>query len=238
MYATVTTYREFLEYISSGAPFSTRTTTLTGYEFSKSINNITTATSGFIAHDPYVVGWNQKDLSVFPTEYVTSLAARFNTMWSSDIGGTPTPGSRALAPTDSMPPETEPASLKKSDQQARSGMSASTRTGMIVGALLGVILLIGVGMLLFISRRRRQRARKESGSNEDRDILHSRKGLNEMSTDYQKLEMDSSTVHEVAAPIAELETAPVELETIERPREVDAGGDDGGNRTVRGMRQQ
>jgi hypothetical protein len=85
---------------SDGTSTSTETVTFWDTE-----GNATTVSRGLAVADPYVVGWQEKELSMFPTDYASSLAQKAGLQWASS---TPAPAS-----TSSLPQETSlaPSSL-------------------------------------------------------------------------------------------------------------------------------
>ncbi|KAJ4295034.1 hypothetical protein N0V90_007042 [Kalmusia sp. IMI 367209] len=232
-------YAPFTTTVVSNEPDASTPTTeiITSYEYAARVfinstygtdgfststfSNISTVTSGLIAHDPIVVGWQQKDLSMFPTEYVSSLASRYNTLWAN--ASNPTPGS-----TSNLPNQTNQPSLIN---QPSNELSMGARAGVGVGVSIGVVLFAIIGSLLLLRRKRKVRAmaeRSEGGipEMEDRDeVLSSKKWYlfgrwrNEMPAENQRLELDSRPVNMVSA-------TPIELDTSEpRSREVDVPND-------------
>jgi hypothetical protein len=175
-----------------------------GY-FTSTFSNISTMTSGLIAGDPIVVGWQQTDLSLFPTEYVSSLAHRYSISWSSPTS-LPTPASRSNLPNQTNAPNSTP-----------TGLSTGAKAGIGVGVAFGV-LLVAATIIMFMFRRRRNHAvLQHPGGHvaemEDRDeVLSSKKWYlfgkwrNEMAVENQLHELDSTAVDVVPGSLVEMDT--------------------------------
>jgi hypothetical protein len=175
-------------------------------------SNISTVTKGLIAADPFVIGWQQKDLSVFPTAYVSSLAQRWSISWDPPKA-TPASSSSLAKPTTSAPPE--------------NSLSTGEKAGISVGVVLGVALLAAI-LVFFLMNRRRNRKAKPNGRDvpemEDQDATLAKKKWylrgrwrSEIGTEVNPSELDSKTVNVVPGP-------PVEIDGTERARhEHDAG---------------
>jgi hypothetical protein len=176
-----------------------------GYSTS-TFSNISTVTSGFIAADPVVVVWQQKDLSLFPTEYVFSLAHRYSKSWGSPTGS-PTPASRSNLPTQTNAAISTP-----------KGLSIGAKAGIGIGVALGVV-LVAATIIMFVLKRRHahaetQRTEGHVAEMEDRDeVLSSKKWYlfskwrNEIAVENQVHELNSRAVHKVPRPLVELDTS-------------------------------
>lgn len=171
-------------------------------------SNISTVTSGLIAADPIVVVWQKHDLEVFPTDYVSSLAQRYNTDWTGSIAPGPTP-----ANTPTVPQETNvPARRLRKDEQA----------GIGVGVGAGAALIIAV-ILVVLRRRRKGRETKEESEGlgvpevegeerkempgDDRPQELDNQGINEMAENHNLQELDSRTVVITPGSPTELEAS-------------------------------
>jgi hypothetical protein len=114
------------------------------------IDDLTTATSvltrgGIAIADPIVVGWEREDLTLFPTNYASSLAQR--------IGVPFTASSAVPASTSRLPQQTN------SSSPSSASKSPHLTGGQIAGISIGVILavaLVGVGFFLLYTRKRRK----------------------------------------------------------------------------------
>ena len=104
------------------------------------VSNITTVTSGIAFAAPLFVGWQEKDLSLFPPAYATALANQLKLTFSA----TPSPGM-----SSNLPQETKPAQS--------SGLGTGAKAGIGVGAVLGVVLVVGTAVLCLYLRRRKRR---------------------------------------------------------------------------------
>lgn len=102
-------------------------------------SHMTTVTAGLIAADPIVVAWQKKDLSVFPTEYVSSLQQKFSVTWVPS----PTPASTSALPQQTNPPSND--------------LGTGAKAGISIGAVLGVAGLVTAIILLLIRGRRKGR---------------------------------------------------------------------------------
>ena len=104
-------------------------------------SNTTMVGTGVAYADPIVVGWEAKDLPLFPAAYATSLAKQFSIPFTP----TPLPGTSSVLPSETNPPPPS------------SGLSTGAKAGIGVGAVVGAAAIIGVGILSLCLRRRRKR---------------------------------------------------------------------------------
>lgn len=123
-----------------------------GYSTS-TFSNISTATSGFIGAEPIVVGFQEHDLLSFPTDYVSSLAKRYNRTWTATGTRTNEP---SAASTPSLPAKTSVAP----ESPRKPGLSGGARAGIGVGVGISIIAVLAIGGLLLL--RRRQKVHKEA----------------------------------------------------------------------------
>lgn len=181
-----------------------------GYTTS-TISNISTATSGFIAADPIVIGWREQDLRSFPTNYVSSLAQRYKTDWSTLGGSSPAP---SPAGTATIPKETN---------HPTESLTKGARTGIGVGVGFGAALMIAV--LIFVLVKKRKGARMTEGDRrsvvvpdvedgkieekfvEDKPQELECQGVQEMPGEYHSHELDSRNVTIVPGSPVELDSS-------------------------------
>jgi hypothetical protein len=189
-----------------------------GYSTS-TFSNISTATAGFIAADPIVVGFQEHDLLSFPAEYVSSLAERYDRTWTV---ASP-PATAAGAP--SLPAQTN----ISSEPSNSSGLDTGAKIGIGVGTGIGTIALAILGAFIILRKRRKSTEHQEDNGisdvgipeMEDRDeVLSSKKWYlfgkwrNEMPTWSHRHELDPKGIHVV-------NQVPVELEASENPQELE-----------------
>jgi hypothetical protein len=195
-----------------------------GYSTS-TFSNISTATPGFIAADPIVVGFQEHDLSSFPAEYVSSLAERYDRTWTA---ASP-PATAAGAP--SLPAQTN----SSSEPSSTSGLNTGAKIGLGIGTGVGTIALAVLGAFIFWRKRRKSTEHQEDNGipdigipeMEDRDeVLSSKKWYlfgkwrNEMPSWSHRHELDPMGIHVV-------NQVPVELEASENPQELEPNVIDG-----------
>ena len=122
--------------------------------------NTTIVNTGLAWADPIVVGWQVKDLSLFPSAYAASLANRLN------IPFTPLPGMTPGLPGQTSPPG-----------PPSSGLSTGAKAGIGVGAVFGAASIIGVIFFLtcLLRRRRRQRIPVGTRGNELPEMMDQNK---------------------------------------------------------------
>jgi len=109
--------------------------------------NYTTLSTGLAVAAPIYVGWQAKDLPLFPLAYATSLAKQFNIPFTPG----PTPGTSSSLP-------------KQTNTSQSVGLSTGAKAGIGVGAVLGAACVIGVLFLLLCLARRRRRRRITVGT--------------------------------------------------------------------------
>ncbi|KAF2829618.1 hypothetical protein CC86DRAFT_402968 [Ophiobolus disseminans] len=119
---------------------------------SVTVRNTTTLSSALAFVDPVFIGWQAKDLSLFPLAYATSIAKQFNIPFTPTPTATPTP---APGLSSTLPSETSRTSLEASPPS--SGLSTGAKAGIGVGAASGVALIAVIFAILFTRRRRRKR---------------------------------------------------------------------------------
>jgi hypothetical protein len=136
----------FHDYVIAGTPGSTST-----------IVNATTITTGTAVARPIFVGWQAKDLSLFPAAYATSIAERFNVPFTP----APSPGTSSSLPSATTPlSASAPGSSTTGLSEPSSGLTTGAKAGIGVGAVLGFSLIIGlVVAILFMRRKRQQRVK-------------------------------------------------------------------------------
>jgi hypothetical protein len=166
-------------------------------------SNRTTVTTGLIAADPFVVGWQNQDLSVFPTDYVSSLAKRYSLSWSPLTSAPATPAS-----SSSLPPQTN---------TPPKGLDTGAKAGIGVGVAIGGLLLAIAIIALLLRRRRKVKPTTTPDSvpeMEDQDVALAKKKWylrgqwrSEMAVEEQKHELGSTSVRIVPGPPVELEAA-------------------------------
>lgn len=198
-----------------------------GYSTS-TFSNISTATAGFLAADPIVVGFQEHDLSSFPAGYVSSLAERYDRTWTAAATTSP---SATAAGASSLPAQTNPSS----ESSSSSGLETGAKIDIGVGTGLGTIALAVLGAFVFWRKRRKATEHQEGNGiydtgipeMEDRDeVLSSKKWYlfgkwrNEMPTGSQRQELDPKGIHVV-------NQVPVELKASENPQELEPNGDGG-----------
>lgn len=172
-------------------------------------SNISTVTSGLIAADPIVVGWQQKDLNAFPTEYVSSLAQRYNSDWHNIAGSAP--------PTPANTP-----SIPRNTSKPTEKLGTSARAGIGVGVSVGVVSIIAVLVILLVRKRRSTQTNEdhegvavpEVGDQEKKEMSAESKpleldhqGVLEMSGEHKPHELDSRTVAVIPGPPTELDVS-------------------------------
>jgi hypothetical protein len=111
--------------------------TRTGTEGRTTQVNTTSVSTGTAWARAITVGWQEKDLSLFPSAYAVSLAKQIN------IPFTPTPGS-----VSNLPNET--------GASTSSGLSTGAKAGVGVGAAVGFTFLLSIAILCLCLRRRRK----------------------------------------------------------------------------------
>jgi hypothetical protein len=223
-FTTSLNYEDITSYEYVGRIFVAATYGTDGYSTS-TFSNISTATAGFIAADPIVVGFQEHDLLSFPAEYVSSLAERYDRTWTA---ASP-PATAAGVP--SLPAQTNP-SQKPLDS---SGLDTGAKIGIGIGTGVGTTALAILGAFIFLRKRRKATEHQEDNEIsdigipeiEDRDeVLSSKKWYlfgkwrNEMPTGSQRQELDPKGIHVV-------NQVPVELEALENPQELEPHGSDG-----------
>lgn len=191
-----------------------------GYSTS-TFSSIATATDGFIAADPIVVGFQEHDPLSFPAAYVSSLAQRYDRTWTASPSAT-------AAGVPSLPAQTNPSP----EPSNSSGLNTGAKIGIGVGTGVGTIALAVLGAFIFLRRRAKATEHQEDHDisdigipeMEDRDeVLSSKKWYlfgkwrNEMPTDRQRQELDPKGIHVV-------NQVPVELEASENPQELEPNG--------------
>jgi hypothetical protein len=217
-YANITSY----EYV--GRIFVDATYGTDGYSTS-TFSNISTATSGFIAADPIVVGFQEHDLLSFPAGYVSSLAERYDRTWTAAATASP---SASAAGAPSLPAQTNPSSEPPNSP----GLQTGAKVGIGVGVGIVTIALAVLGAFVFWRKRTKLTEHQEDNGTsgigmpemEDRDeVLSSKKWYlfgkwrNEMPAGSQRQELDPKGIHVV-------NQVPVELEASETPQELEPNG--------------
>jgi hypothetical protein len=134
-----------IETMSDGMGTTTRTVTF----WDSIMGNATTIARGLAMADSYIVGWQEKELFLFPTDYASSLAQKAGISWGSS---TPAPAS-----TSNLPRETS--SVTPSPPTA-DDLSTGHKVGISVGA--AAALLIGAPIVAWICLSRRKRKKKQS----------------------------------------------------------------------------
>ena len=203
------------EYV--GRAFVAETYGTDGYSTS-TFSNVSTATGGFIAADPVVVGFREQDLDSFPAGYVSSLAERYDRTWAA---ASP---SATAAGAPSLPAQTD----SSSDPPDSPGLDTGAKVGIGVGVGVGAIAVALLGALIFWRKRAKATEhRQDNGMSdigipemEDRDeVLSSKKWYlfgkwrNELPTGSTRQELDAKGIHVV-------NRVPVELEAEENPQEL------------------
>ncbi|KAJ4355527.1 uncharacterized protein N0V89_003544 [Didymosphaeria variabile] len=213
MYGAAITAYEY-----AGRAFVADTYGADGYSTS-TFSNISTATSGFIGADPIVVGFQEQDLLSFPVDYVSSMAKRYNRTWTA---ATTTSNAPTAASTPSLPVQTSPPSTPADN----AGLSTGAKAGIGVGITTSAVVIAAIGALVLYRRRKSRKANEPHESEpipemEDRDEVHSNKKWylfgkwrNEMPAENQRQELDPKAVHVI-------NQVPVELDTSERPQELE-----------------
>jgi hypothetical protein len=187
------------------------------------LSSVTTLTTAIAYEDGLNIMWEISDLPKFPPAYATSLAKRIGVSFTP----APSPGSSSsLVQQTSLPPQ-QPNSQPKV-------LSTAAKAGVGVGAVLGFLFLLSIGIALLFVRRRRKRAvqstQPATSEMEDQDAtLASRKWYlggrwrNEAEVKTDPRELDSRAVHVVPGPPAELDSGERERDeqrtnTVERVR--------------------
>jgi len=225
----ITTY----EYV--GQIFVASTYGTNGYS-TRTFNNISIVTSGFVGADPVVVGFQEHDLLSFPADYVSSLAKRYNRTWAAATTTTPPSNTATTGSSPSLPAQLSPPPPSSKEPS----LSTGARAGIGVGVSISSIAIAIIGTLLFFRGRRKSRmARLEVSEGipemedrgipemEDRDeVLSNKKWYlfgrwrNEMPAENKRQELESPAVRV-------LNRVPVELDTSERPQELEPHDADG-----------
>lgn len=117
------------------APMETPLVTSTPPVSSIPVSSIITLSEGLAIADPVIIGWQDHDLEVFPSDYATSLARRI---------GVPLPTKTAA------PNSTSPTSSKESDN-----LSTGAKAGIGVGVTIGMA-VIGIVIACFLMHKRRK----------------------------------------------------------------------------------
>ncbi|PVI00690.1 hypothetical protein DM02DRAFT_707755 [Periconia macrospinosa] len=148
---------------------------------------------------PVEIYWQEKDLSLFPTDYASSLATKIGVRFPAN---TPPPASPA------SPPSIAPAT---STPEATHNLSTATRAGIGVGSVLGALALVATIVTLIWWRIRRKRGEtadievvEMEGSGIFKKFLRG-KWRSEVGGRSEPVEMDARGVRIVAGPPAEME---------------------------------
>jgi hypothetical protein len=155
--------------------------------FSTSVRASTVLSTGTLWAEPVSIYWKSSDLSLFPTAYATSLASAIGVPFSADV------------PPNAFPiPPPSPV-----------GLNAGAKAGIVVAAFLGVALLIGALILLFL-RRRRQRIRhpdvpEMTGQDSGFKTMLAGKWRAEVDGDSNPVEIDSRNALVIPGSPVELE---------------------------------
>jgi len=171
-------------------------------------SNISTATAGLVAADPIVVVWQERDLSVFPTDYLSSLAQRYNTNWNS---------ASSSSPADPTPASTS--SMPRNTNQTAESLGKGAKAGIGAGIAVGVAFLIAATIVILLrTRRNRQAVYEEPQSSaaevEDQERKEMPAESNPQELKYEDIkempghqpqELDSRTVAVITGPSTELD---------------------------------
>lgn len=198
--------------LSAYAPVSFNSTILSVYDLTTqilvdgvssttTIANIKSVATGIAIADPVIVGWEEQDLAMFPTEYANSLAQRIGVTLSSETGTTKGPESTG---------STGPTGPTHSNR-----LSTGEKAGLGVGVTIGVVLLALVSFLLYLLRVKKNRPTvvpEGTVELEDQDQHHAsrkwflqNKWRSEAEGSGTPREIDSKTVHAVPGPPVELD---------------------------------
>jgi len=173
---------------------------------SQTFDNATTFTTGIVVADAIYVGWQKKDLSLFPTDFASSLAQSAGISWSSTSA--PTPGSSPGLPPPTSTPPAQPSSSK---------ISAGGKAGIGVG-IAGFVLIGAIVLWLFVRRRKNKKKPDEAVAEEpfmpemedqDRDqatrkVFKAGNWRSELSAHEVPREIDGRTINVVPGPPVEL----------------------------------
>jgi hypothetical protein len=110
------------------------------------VSSMTTVTSALAVADPYVVAWQRKDLSLFPTAYAASLAHDMGVSIAS-MGDSIVYYRSAVASGD-WPLETGPS-------PASHELSTAAKAGVGVGSAFGGVIIAGSIFILWLKMRRK-----------------------------------------------------------------------------------
>ncbi|PVI03251.1 hypothetical protein DM02DRAFT_669915 [Periconia macrospinosa] len=116
--------------------------------------NRTVVTSGVASATPIIVAWQSSDLTVFPSDYASSLARRMGVDFATTTLASP--GSSQSIPQATQTPP--PASSTTPTQ--RPPLSTAAKAGIGVGATLFAVLVITAILATLLLRRRRKQGRK------------------------------------------------------------------------------
>jgi hypothetical protein len=114
---------------------------------SSTVSSMTTVTSALAVADPYVVAWQQKDLSHFPTAYAASLAHNMGVSIAS-MGDSIVYYRSAVASGD-WP-------LKTGASPASHELSTAAKAGVGVGSAFGGVIIAASIFILWLKMRRKR----------------------------------------------------------------------------------
>jgi hypothetical protein len=130
---------------------------------SSTVSSMTTVTSALAVADPYVVAWQQKDLSLFPTAYAASLAHNMGVSIAS-MGDSIVYYRSAVASGD-WPLETgaSPASHE---------LSTAAKAGVGVGSAFGGVIIAASIFVLWLKMRRKRAVSERRASTQETTDVH------------------------------------------------------------------